>query len=282
MRLYLLAVVLAGFVAGGVGLAWWVEGHARVAEAAAAGLPKDMPPFFRAAAKQLGHLAGDPDRWKNRAAKHLSAAEAPDHYIDLEDYGNNELPADRWKAIELLYKLKQKPDKAGLLPWAIMENYDRLSCAFADYRRDKKNPAIQAKCIVYGGILSHFTGDCAMPLHTTRNYDGRPDKNGKMEQKGIHAKIDSFPEKHGITAEVMARDLKAAKIDDVWAHVIKTIKESHKLIDECYKLDKAGAFDKPTAASRKFILARCRVAAQLTMDLWYTAWLRSAKMPKPY
>ena len=37
------------------------------------------------AAKQLGHLSGDPDRWKNRSCKFLRAAEAPDHYIDMED-----------------------------------------------------------------------------------------------------------------------------------------------------------------------------------------------------
>jgi len=60
------------------------------------------------------------------------------------------------------------------------------------------------------------------------------------------------------------------------------MKESHALVEKCYELDRAGAFDKPTEESRKFILERCRVGAQFTADLWYTAWLRSAKMPKPY
>ena len=106
-----------------------------------------------------------------------------------------------------------------MLPYAIMENYDRLSCAFYDYRADNDNPANRAKCIVYAGILSHFTGDCVMPLHTTRDYDGRPDKDGNWLQKGIHARIDAFPESHGLTAEEMARGLKAKKIDDVWEHV---------------------------------------------------------------
>lgn len=53
-------------------------------------------------------------------------------------------------------------------------------------------------------------------------------------------------------------------------------------IERCYDLDKDGAFEKPTDESRKFILNRCRVGAQFTMDLWYTAWLRSAKMPAHY
>jgi hypothetical protein len=266
----------------GVSWAWWVEGHRFVAEAAAAGLPDEVPGFFREAGRQLGHLAGDPDRWKNPAARHLRATEYPDHFLDLEDYAGNELPANRYEAITLLLKLKQKPERTGMLPYAIMEHYDRLSCAFYDYRADKENPAIRAKCIVYAGVMSHYTGDCVMPLHTTRDYDGKRDADGKMQQKGIHAKIDAFPERYGLSAEEIARGLKAKKIDDVWAHVVQTIKESHKLVDQCYEMDRRGEFDKPTKESRTFILSRCRVGAQLTMDLWYTAWLRSATMPKPY
>ena len=134
---------------------------------------------------------------------------------------------------------------------------------------------------MYAGVLAHFTGDCAMPLHTTRDYDGRK-AGDKVVQKGIHAKIDGFPEKFGLTAEEISRGLKAKKIDDVWAHVLKQINDSHAQVDKCYELDKAGAFDKPTEESRKFILERCRVGAQFTMDLWYSAWLRSEKMPKHY
>ena len=250
---------------------------------------KPAPPVCRrtcrrssaAGAKTLAHCAGDPDRWKNPAAKFLKASESPDHYIDLENYQGKELPQDRWKAIALLQELKEKPETAGMLPYALMENYDRLSCAFYDYRADPKNPAIQAKCLVYAGVLAHFTGDCAMPLHTTRDYDGRK-IDGRTLQRGIHAKIDGFPEKFGITAEEIGRDLKAKRLDNVWEHVVKQIHDSHTQIDRCYELDKAGEFDKPTEESRKFILERCRVGAQFTMDLWYSAWLHSERMPKHY
>ena len=270
-------VLLAVSIAG----AWWSRGHESIAEAGAAGLPDDMPAFFRAGGKSLAHYAGDPDRWKNPAAKFLGAAEAPDHYIDLENYQGKELSPDRWKAIVLLQELKEKPESAGMLPYALMENYDRLSCAFKDYRDDPKNAAIQAKCLVYAGVLAHFTGDCAMPLHTTRDYDGRK-VDGQVAQKGIHAKIDAFPEKFGLTAEEIGRGLTAKQLDNVWEHVVKQISDSHAQVERCYELDKAGAFDKPTEESRKFILERCRVGAQFTMDLWYSAWLRSEKMPAHY
>jgi hypothetical protein len=277
-----LFLVLVGLSFTGLSWGWWVIGHASIAEAATSSLPSDMPAFFREAGKQLGHLSGDPDRWKNPSCKFLRSAEAPDHYIDLEDFEGKELPGDRYKAITLLQELKKQPERVGMLPYAIMENYDRLSVAFYDYRHDKVNPAIKAKCLVYAGVLSHLTGDCVMPLHTTRNYDGKREKDGTILQKGIHAKIDAFPERNTITAEEIGRGIKASKIDDVWAHVKERVQESHKLIERCYQMDKDGAFARPTPESRKFILERCRAGAQFTADLWYTAWLRSAKMPRHY
>jgi hypothetical protein len=57
---------------------------------------------------------------------------------------------------------------------------------------------------------------------------------------------------------------------------------SHTHIDKAYELDAAGAFDTPTEESRAFVMARCRAGAQFTMDLWYTAWLKSAKLPAHY
>jgi hypothetical protein len=262
--------------------AWWIKGHGQLAEAAAQRLPESMPVFFRKAGKQLAHLSGDPDRWKNRDARYLRAAESPDHYLDLEDYEGKDLPADRFKAIALLIQLGRKPEQTGMLPYAILENYDRLTCAFADWRADPENEAARMKCVVYAGILAHFTGDLAMPLHTTRDYDGKKGVDGAWIQKGIHARIDAFPEKHGLGSEEISRSLEPKQLDDVWAEVLKRIQESHRRIGQCYDLDAMGAMELPTPESRAFILDCCRSGAQLTLDLWYTAWIRSAKLPPPF
>jgi hypothetical protein len=274
------AVTLAGLLVG-VAPGWWVIGHGTITEAAANGLPDEMPAFFRAAGKSLAHLAGDPDRWKNREATFLKSTESPNHFLDLEDLEGNELPTDRFKGMQLMTRLRHDPDKTGLLPYAIMEGYDKLTVAFYDYRQEPGNPAVAMKCIVYAGTLAHYTTDAAMPLHTTRDYDGKR-VNGKMVQKGIHAKVDGFPEKNKFTPEEVCRGLEAHPLDDVWAAVNKFIKESHTHIDKCYELDAAGAFDKPTDESRAFIMARCRAGAQFTMDVWYSAWLKSAKLPPHY
>jgi hypothetical protein len=281
----LVGVVLA---AGGliVGLAsgWWVKGHGTIAEAAAARLPDEVPTFFRSGGRHLAYFAGEPDRWKNRETPFLRRAEEGNHFLDTEDLDGKQLPGThRFDGLKMIYTdLKKDPNKVGLLPYAILENFDKLTVAFADHRREPNNPSVPMKCLVFAGVLSHYTGDAAMPLHTTRDYDGRNQPDGSVKQKGIHAKIDGFPEKFGLTAEEMCRGLEAKKIDDVWAHVNKFIAESFALIPKCYELDAKGAFDNPTDESRAFILARCRAGAQLTLDLWYTAWLKSEKLPPPY
>ncbi len=270
-----------GLVVIGIAPGWWAGGHESIAEAAAARLPDEMPDFYRRGGKHLAHFAVEPDRWKNREATFLRRAEEGNHFLDAEDLDGKELPGtNRFDGMKLVYlDLKKEPNKIGLLPYAILENYDRLTIAFADYRHMPNNTAVPMKCLLYGGVLCHYTGDAAMPLHTTRDYDGRIQPDGTVKQKGIHAKLDSFPEKFKITPEEICRGLEAKKLDDPWKHVNKFLAESHTHIDACYAFDAAGALDNPTEECRAFVLSRCRAGAQLTLDLWYTAWLRSEKLP---
>src|SRR5919204_2398048 len=95
-------VAAAGLVGLGAARAWWVKGHETITEAAAAGLPDEVPAFFRAAGKSLAHFAGDPDRWKNREARFLKVGESPNHYLDLEDLEGNDPPPDRFQGIALM------------------------------------------------------------------------------------------------------------------------------------------------------------------------------------
>lgn len=278
-KLFLFGSLVALGLAVGAARAWWVLGHETITEAAALILPDDVPAFYRAAGKSLAHCAGDPDRWKNKEAIFLKSTIAPEHFLDMEDLDGNEPPRNRFVAYALLNKLNRDPEKVGSLPWAIMEGYEKLMCAFYDYRQEPGNPAVAMKAVVYGGNLAHYTTDACMPLHTTRDYDGRNQPDGTVKQKGIHAKLDAFPEKNKITPEEVCRGLEARAVDDVWAHVNKFLAESHTHVQTCYDFDAAGAFETATNESRAFVLGRCRAGAQLTLDLWYTAWVRSASLP---
>ena len=211
MKRYGLSAVILTAVLAGIANAWWSGGHESIAEAAAARLPDDVPAFFRRGGKHLAHFAVEPDRWKNREAPFLRRSEEGNHFLDAEDLDGKTLPAThRFDAMKMLYgDLKKEPNKVGLLPYAIVENYERLMIAFYDHRKSPNNEAIPMKCLVYGGTLAHYTGDAAMPLHTTRDYDGRIQPDGTVKQKGIHAKVDGFPEKNKITPEEICRGLEA-------------------------------------------------------------------------
>ncbi len=284
LRMAISASLLGVALLVGVTPAWWVKGHESITEAAAARCPDEMPAFFRTGGKHLAHFVGDPDRWKNRELKVLRASIEADHYIDREELNGEALPSDsRFKGMDLMRKLKKEPNRVGLLPYAIVEGYEKLAAAFYDYRKEPDNESIRMKCLVYAGNLAHFTSDASMPLHTTIHFDGRVvEGEANKKQKGIHSKLDGFPEKFKITAEEITRGVEAKPIDDVWTHVEKFLAESFTHVDRSYELDAAGAFEKPTDESRAFVLERCRAGAQFTVDIWYAAWLRSAQLPPHY
>jgi hypothetical protein len=268
----------------GLAPGWWVKGHESITEAAAAGLPEAVPAFFRSGGRHLAHFAGDPDRWKNRECRALRSSIEADHYIDLEDLGGKPLPPEsRFKGMELMRSLGKDPVRVGLLPYAIQEGVERLACAFYDHRENPADESIRMKCLVYAGNLAHFTTDAAMPLHTTIHFDGRVSADGgEKKQKGIHARLDAFPEKFKLTPEEITRGLTAKPVADVWGHVAAFLAESHGQVERSYELDAAGGFETPTEESRAFVLARCRAGAQLTMDLWLAAWIKSGTLPKHY
>lgn len=262
--------------------AWWVVGHGRIAEAAVRVLPEEMPEFFRKAGPALGQMAGDPDRWKNPGTKHLRASEGPEHFLDLEDLGGNEIPEDRYQTIQLMIRLGKSPDKVGLLPHALLEGFEKLACCFQDLREKPDDPVRQWRCLVYAGSLAHYAGDCAMPLHTTKDYDGRVREGKPPLQKGIHARLDAFPEKHGITIDDISQGLKLEPVENPWGRMVAEFRSSHRLVDEAYRLDAAGGFQDPGPESRAFVLQRCRAASRFTAELWVAAWEKSKSLPKPY
>ena len=53
---------------------------------AARTLPADVPGFLRseAALNEIEYLGPEPDRWRSPAEPELVAAQAPEHFIDLE------------------------------------------------------------------------------------------------------------------------------------------------------------------------------------------------------
>ena len=279
-RVLVCAVVALGGILGagwwqsGI-LAWWNDGHKALTKAAVARLPEDTPEFFRNAGAELAAMVIEPDRWKDVTTPHLKNTESPEHFIDLEYLDGKDLPATRFELTKHYVAKEIDLAKGGFLPYAMLEGYQRLMLAFRDYRNNPENAAVRQRIIVYAGWLAHYAQDASMPLHTTKFFNGKPGEGGVMKQKGIHDKIDAYPEKF-LKAEEIADGLKADDAVDVWPVIVKAIKDSHTHVERCYELDLEGGFDKAPEKSKALMLERARAGAKLTMDLWYSAWKNSA------
>ena len=256
--------------------AWWSGGHKACTLAAVKMLPAGMPAFFLDAGDELADMSHEPDEWKSALTPRLRAAEQPEHYIDLEHFDGQPLPRTRYDALRFYILEKHlDPARGGTLPYAMEEGCERLQLAFRAVRNEPKSEAAWHRAICYAGWVAHYCEDACMPLHTTVNYDGKPGPGGGQVQRGIHARLDSYPEKNGFTPDILADGQSAEAVADVWTRINAALHGSFEKVDECYALDAAGGFAMHPEKGRDFVVQRARLAAKLTADLWLTAWEKS-------
>jgi len=273
---------------------WGSEGHRIVNKLAASNLPPDVPAFLRSqtAIEEIEYLGPEPDRWRSRAEPELSAAQAPEHFIDLEPADAlGPLPHNRLDFEALLFAHNQRPEKIGLQPWETLEVWQRLKSALREYRRlatDKQANqsdlrSVEQAAIFYAGWLGHYVGDGSQPLHTTINYDGwvlKENPNGFSTAHGIHWRFEGpFVAATMTAAEVDKKMTQPKAISaDIFDSYVTYLRHSATLIDAVYAFDKAGAFENGgTPQSREFTAERLAAGASELRDLIYTAWVESAK-----
>jgi hypothetical protein len=72
-------------------------------------------------------------------------------------------------------------------------------------------------------------------------------------------------------------------LDHPFEDYIAYLRESQSKLDQTYGLEKACGFDgKGTPESREFIRQQLARGSQMLLNMWYTAWVDSAKEPEPY
>jgi hypothetical protein len=300
--------------------AWDYEGHRMVNQLALASLPTNFPSFVRApaAAERIAYLGGAPDRWRNTPDLPVKHATSPDHYFDLEyitlaglkpstlsdlryvfalqfSVGRN-AHAAAFPSIDAEKNADRTQEWPGFLPWAIAENAGRLKSAFsclAVYRElgtaDEVANA-EADVIQAMGILSHYVGDSAQPLHITMHHNGWVGENprGYSRWSGLHQWIDGgFIAKAGIgitnllprvtPANAWALPAPAAGAPDpLFAAILAHVVAQHAQVEPLYKLEQAGVFKAETAATSKegraFIEDRLLTGGRALGDLWVTCW----------
>jgi len=300
-RLFLSVLATAGlvcvFVQSPAAFAWGNHGHRLANKLAASSLPADVPAFLRSpeAVAEIEYLGPEPDRWRSPAEPELVAAQAPEHFIDMElADALGPLSHRRLDFEAKVFAAGQRPEKIGLQPWVTDEVWERLKSAMREYRKltaakpDAKtgvNPdihAVEQAVLFYAGWLGHYVGDGSQPLHTTIQYNGwvGANPNGYTTEHKIHWQFEGpFVDANIHEAEVQAKMTPAKAIDgDIFDAYVAYLRNTKTYTEKVYQLEKAGGFaGAGTAESRAFTAERLAAGASMLRDMIYTAWVESAK-----
>jgi hypothetical protein len=302
--------------------AWDYELHRLVNELALRSLPESFPGFVRTpeAAERIAFLAGEPDRWRNSNEAALRHVNEPEHFFDVEDLeplgiSLDQLPGFREEFIARIANARAKDpvrfpvtDGAkdathsrwipGLLPWKLAEEYGRLKSDFSYLRtfeqhggRASEVANAQANIVYVMGVMGHFAGDAAQPLHTTKHYNGWVGANpsGYTTNRTIHAWIDGgFARSAGLDRTNLFASVRPARLlwqsstnvpsEPAFPVTMAFVREQFALVEAVYAAEKAGKLkaDSPDVAEgRKLIEGQVLKAGQFLGDLWFSAWIQA-------
>ncbi len=297
--------------------AWDYEGHRTVNQLALASLPTNFPAFARtpAAAERIAFLSGEADRWRNTTNLLGKHASAPDHFLDIDDlplYGLSagtvspfrydfvaqlksarEKNPEKFPKIDPLKNSDHTRDLVGFLPWAINEYFAKLESAFSYLKTFEQHGGTpdeisnaQQNIIYLMGVMGHFPGDAAQPLHTTKHYNGWVGANPKRynTNQTIHSWIDGgFIRRAGLRFDELKPKLRPARAiwggrtpdNDVFGESMEFIVEQFGLVERLYELDRDGKLSPgqgDAAEGREFISLQLIKGGQFLGDLWFSAW----------
>ena len=303
--------------------AWDYEAHRAINQLALASLPKDFPAFVRApaAAERIAFLGGEPDRWRNMGDElPLSHFNGPDHYLDLEELENYRLTPqtlpifrydftaklalaraahpEKFLPVEPKRNKDHTRDLVGFLPWAIVECCGKLKSgfsylkAFQDYGGTPDEIAnAQANIVYIMGVMGHFVGDAAQPLHVTKHHHGWVGDNphGYTTRHSLHQWIDGeyFLKTGGSKWESLAGKIRPTKIvgdptkpEDLFNQLVAYLIETRNQLEPLYQLEKDGklsAEGEKGLEGRPFLDGQVVKAGQMLGDLWFSAWQQATE-----
>jgi len=299
--------------------AWDYEGHRIVNQLALASLPAEFPAWVRepASAERIAFLSGEPDRWRNMPDLPLRHVNNPNHYLDLEQLTWAGLdPAtvsplryvfatqfaaaraahtEHFPPIDPAKNAEHLREWPGFLPWQVTECFDLLKSEFSYLRAFEEAGGTpeeianaKANILYTMGVMGHYVGDGAQPLHDTVHHNGwvGANPNGYTKDPGFHQWIDGgFINAIGLRfADLQprarpARVLAAAhagEVEAMFPQVMAYVLAQNQRVEPLYQLEKAGklrADGTPgSAEGRAFIEEQLLRGGEMLGSLWLTAW----------
>jgi hypothetical protein len=297
--------------------AWNAHGHRTITYLALDSLPADMPAWVRDpdVRRRIADASNEADRYRGWRAPALIHENEPDHYLDIDllpQFGLtlDTLPPLRQEYMRALavakhvhpeqvepYDVAKDPHHTkewpGALPHAMAEHYAKLQHSFNlirileqlnDPQRAWQLQQAQANAIYEMGMLSHFVGDAAQPLHTTRHYNGwiGENPNGYTTSNKFHSYIDGgVLEHHGLTYETLRpafQPVLRVNARDPWPDFLAEIRRAHDVFEALYQLEKDGGLK--ADAGKALIQKQLLDAADVLGALYAAAWTGAAPNEK--
>lgn len=326
MKAAVFLVPLAVIGLASYAMAWGGRGHAAICETAVF-LVKEpgLKDYLKNKPHMMGHLCNIPDfQWRSLPAD-MTRLGNPTHNLDPELMGLTvpEIPLDFEKLVKtytgkpnLFNKgatLYDVPAEVGSVWWRADQFYRRFLSFNKDLKKaeapknrkeetDNNLPYNQAvyEMAVSLGLMGHFVGDAAQPLHVTADYDGYASGHGGLHayyedealsefdgdlqsqvlkearamKNPLFLKPQTTLEKMKALSEASLADLKLIfKLDPVK-------KPSTVLNEKGMEIRKAAERDSAALGNRKFaklILPELARASVLLAHLWDQAYIEAGR-----
>ena len=268
--------------------AWGEKGHIIVNTLALEACASKLPEFMNAARNDIVYNANEPDRWREEANTPMNIAQAADHFFDSEFWGPiATIDTDRYKFMEKVAAKKVELIRVGYLPYAIVEHYGRLVNAFRNWRNAKTpqaREAARADAVHYAGVMGHYVGDAAQPMHMTVHFNGWldnvPNPNNYTRDRGLHARYETAYVDAAIEVPTVQPKVQPPRrLTDVWGSIKQHLIQGFNELEPMFQLEKTGEFNpaQPRPKGTEFIATEIARGATMLSNLWYTAWLESGE-----
>ena len=142
----------------------------------------------------------------------------------------------------------------------------------------------RANAIYHMGMLSHFVGDFAQPLHTTKHFNGwvGENPNGYTTSNRFHSYIDGgVIREHAIGYEdirsIASFDRKVNPRDP-WTDVVAYVRGTFETVELLYQMEKDGRLRQEEG--KEFIERRLAAGASMLSALYWAAYSSAAPTEK--
>lgn len=247
---------------------WGRDGHEFINRKVVYHLPNQMLLFIQDSLFFMQH-AVDADSRRNSDTVTTLYAEAPRHFMDIDDYPNFRNLSRSLDSLIMIYGVTRVKAN-GTNPWATVWNYDSL---VSQLRRGDWNAAK-----LTASDIGHYVGDAHQPLHCTRNYDGQ-----YTNQRGIHSRYETTMLSTFLSQLYITPD-SVRYIHDRINFVFDYVLYTNSMVDtvlfaDTYAKTLSGGsyntvyYNALWDRTRRMTLDQMQRATKALASLWYSAWV---------